>query len=221
LLRRRVPPRDPQYDAFEATLAQAAARILALRAELVRRLDRVVGPALESLAGGKDHLRLVYEPGFPAESKVTLDAVEAMPPPHLEDILRRHWREARSGDAERGLTRHGPHRDDMRFDLNGVDARPYASQGQARSCVLALRLAELDLLAEDPDRQPLLLMDDILGELDAARTEHFLHLVARREVQTLLTATDAARLEENLPVERRFRVVAGKVTRSDPPSGSA
>ncbi|MDK2972531.1 MAG: replication and repair protein RecF [Candidatus Sumerlaeota bacterium] len=213
LLRRHVPPTDPQYDAFEKTLAVSAARTMLARARLAERLTEATRVTMAEITGGTEELALVYEAGFGTASGIGALCAAGTPADELAAELLALWRRARKGDLERGVTREGPHRDDLRFEIGGHDARSYASQGQTRSAVLALRLAELDLLAGlDPGRPPVLLLDDILGELDAGRAERFLNLVAKRQVQTLMTATGAAIVEATLPVERRFCLEKGNVT---------
>lgn len=211
LLRSGAPLSDPQFDAYEAALAPSAARVLIERAGLTDRLsERVIGPIRELTRGAED-LRLVYEPGFPVGSGFDAEGLVSAGERDLAARLKAHWREARPLDRERATTRDGFHRDDVRFEIAGADARSYASQGQVRCCVLALRLAELDTLAENSGHTPLLLLDDILGELDRDRSAQFLRLVAERQVQTLITATDSAIVEKSLPVARRFEVASGRV----------
>ncbi|MEQ8819237.1 MAG: DNA replication/repair protein RecF [Sumerlaeia bacterium] len=211
LLKRRASLKDPQFEAFEETLAEAAARVLIGRARMARDLSADVEGPVAELTGGGERVRLAYEPGFASGAGVKAEELPTASPRELAERLRAWWAQARAGDAERFVTRDGPHRDDLRFEINGSDARTYASQGQTRSCVLALRLAEVHLLWREGGEAPILLLDDILGELDRQRSLKFLHLVADIGVQTLITATDASMLEGILPVERRFVASGGKV----------
>ena len=86
----------------------------------------------------------------------------------------------RPRDRIMGSTRKGPHRDDFLFRLQNRDARTYASEGQQRGLVLALRLAEFSYLREAFGRIPLLLADDVLGELDHLRKANFRSFYPRR-----------------------------------------
>ena len=83
----------------------------------------------------------------------------------------------------------GPHRDDVVFLIEGRDARAYGSQGQQRSVVLALKMAEVLLSAEVVGNQPLLLLDDVMSELDERRREAVTRF-AQRGVQTVITTTN-------------------------------
>jgi len=96
-------------------------------------------------------------------------------------------------DLERGITGVGPHLDDVQVAAAGRDLRSFGSQGEQRLAVLALLLAEADLIAERRGFPPLLLLDDVLSELDPGRRRILAERVAGRG-QTLITATDPAML---------------------------
>jgi DNA replication and repair protein RecF len=102
----------------------------------------------------------------------------------LDGLLR-----ARSEEIARGVTTIGPHRDDLRFLGNGVDLGVYGSRGQARSAVLALKLAEVAWMQAKTGHSPVLLLDEVLAELDQQRRDDLLSHLADSE-QTLLTTTD-------------------------------
>jgi DNA replication and repair protein RecF len=215
LLRHPHPP-IAQLSAFEATMAEHGARLLTRRAWLVAALAEATAPLMVALSDGAENLTLAYEAGLPISMVESIGVGHLHADPEKEAALREQlvgmWHTGRKRDQERRQTLDGPHRDDVRFDLGGQDIRRFGSQGQTRSLVLALRLAEVALVEKVTGAAPLLLLDDILGELDAARGERFLHLVAERELQTLITATNATPVEQHLPVQRRFIVDGGRVT---------
>jgi DNA replication and repair protein RecF len=93
-------------------------------------------------------------------------------------------------EIERQMILVGPHRDDLNFQLNGKSARIYASQGQQRSIVLSLKLAELEVIHQEKDEYPLLLLDDVLSELDIFRREYLLEFIQPIR-QALITMTSA------------------------------
>ncbi|MFN2611515.1 MAG: DNA replication/repair protein RecF [Actinomycetota bacterium] len=117
-------------------------------------------------------------------------------------------RSALTRDLERGLTTVGPHRDDISIELDGQDARVFASQGEQRSLALSMRLAERDVIIDIRNKRPVLLLDDVFSELDDPRRAQLSELVASSG-QTIATATSA----EGLPVvaSRTVRVESGKV----------
>ena len=85
----------------------------------------------------------------------------------------------------------GPHRDDLQILLDDKPARLYASQGQQRSIVLSLKLAELELIRQEKQEYPLLLLDDVLSELDRFRRDYLIKFIESSRIQTLITMTSA------------------------------
>jgi DNA replication and repair protein RecF len=111
-------------------------------------------------------------------------------------------------DVSRGFTVHGPHRDDVALQLLTRNVRRFGSQGQQRLALLALLLAERDVLAATRGELPVLLLDDVLSELDGERRESLLDLL-RGGGQTLITTADPNALEDEDVV--RLAVGAGTV----------
>ena len=98
-------------------------------------------------------------------------------------------------ELEMGFTLYGPHRDDLDIDIGGKDIKTYGSQGQHRSAVLALKLAQADLIFEDTGEYPVLLLDDIMSELDAGRRSYLSGKIKNKQV--IITCTDAEDLPES------------------------
>ena len=97
---------------------------------------------------------------------------------------------AEQGDAiARGMTLSGPHRDELRLFINDRDAGLYGSRGQARTAVMALKLAELTWMHERAGEMPILLLDEVAAELDASRRAYLLDRIAST-TQTLMTTTE-------------------------------
>jgi DNA replication and repair protein RecF len=119
-------------------------------------------------------------------------------------------RARRERDQARGFTGFGPHTDDLELVLGGHLARDHGSQGQLRSLVLALKLAELAHLEARRGEPPLLLLDDVASELDEVRRAKLFERIARLSGQTLITVTDR-HLLPTLPERRDFEVAAGAV----------
>ena len=86
------------------------------------------------------------------------------------------------------VTSIGPHRDDVRMNLNGMDARAYGSQGQVRTCALSMKLSELAIMTEESGEAPVLMLDDVMSELDPGRRRMLLNMLSG--VQTFVTCTD-------------------------------
>jgi DNA replication and repair protein RecF len=132
----------------------------------------------------------------------------ASSPQELEEELR----QSIPADLERGFTMHGPHRDDLAVKLSSRNVRRFGSQGQQRLALLALLLAERDVLASVRGELPVLLLDDVLSELDGDRRGHLLELL-REGGQTLITTADPAALADEPTT--RMTVTEGTVVAVD------
>jgi DNA replication and repair protein RecF len=152
---------------WTAQLASLGAALVGARIDVIDLIGGPFGEAAHEL--GLTGARLAYEGDPPSEAE-------------LESRLER--------DLERGSTGIGPHLHDVSIVSGGRDLRSFGSQGEQRTAVLALLLAEAELLAERRDDQPLLLLDDVLSELDPRRRHVLLEQVGGRG-QTLITATTA------------------------------
>jgi DNA replication and repair protein RecF len=152
-------------------VATLGAQLVDMRSDTVGRL----GPGFAARADelGLPEAHLGYEPARP-----TVEALEA--------VLDR--------DIERGTTSIGPHLDDLTIAAGDRDLRAFGSQGEQRLAVLALLLAEAELIAELRGEQPLLLLDDVLSELDTGRRKTLIEQVRRLGGQVLVTATSAGAL---------------------------
>ena len=159
--------------AWDAELARHGIALMRDRAELVGRLQAPFGDHAADL-GLEGDPGLRYRPRSAAQT-----------PEQLADELaaRTH------GDLERGFSGHGPHRDDLVLERAERDLRAYGSRGQQRLGLLALLLAERTVLAQDRGAPPLMLLDDVMSELDAARRERLV-AVLRAGGQSVLTATE-------------------------------
>ena len=114
----------------------------------------------------------------------------------------------RAGDICRGTTSVGPHRDDLEILINGNLARRYGSQGQKRSAVLALKLAEASILQQSTGEQPVILLDDIMSELDTSRQDYILNRIEGRQV--FITCCEPSHVMR-LKAGNTYNIAAGKL----------
>lgn len=190
-------------DVWDQHLARAGADLLAARLDLVASLHPLVDKAYERLAPGGGPTSLEY--------RSSMGAVDASGREQLAEVLLNALAEARRQEIERGVTLVGPHRDDLVLRLGEMPAKGYASHGESWSFALALRIASYDMLCADGG-EPVLILDDVFAELDAARRRRLAELVAPGE-QVLVTAA----VDEDVPdvlAGTRFSVVSGAVERS-------
>ena len=111
-------------------------------------------------------------------------------------------------EIEQGFTLYGPHRDDLDIETDGKDIKTYGSQGQHRSAVLALKLAQADMIFEDTGEYPVLLLDDIMSELDSERRAYLAAKIKNKQV--IITCTDIDDLPEN-EMSKSIRIESGQI----------
>lgn len=172
---------ETQLDIWDESLAAVAAAILSKRLHYVDQLLGYAALSLRHLTASQEVLGLQYR-GF---SGLTPDMGQKVIEARYLERLKR----LREDDLFRGNTSQGPHRDDMLITLNGVDARLYASQGQQRSVVLSLKIAELLILTEVSGEKPILLLDDVMSELDQSRRSRLIEVISDHQV--FMTCTEA------------------------------
>lgn len=168
------------YDAIEAMMEPAAEYIYEVRGQWVERLQPIFNKFYRKISGGPELPGLRY-----VSQRQSAGSYGEMMSAHLErDIAVRH-------------TSAGPHRDDIELTLNGMDMRRTGSQGQCKTFVIALRLAQYEFLEEATGMKPLLLLDDIFDKLDATRVEAIVRLVGEEAFgQIFITDTNRSHLDE-------------------------
>jgi DNA replication and repair protein RecF len=120
----------------------------------------------------------------------------------------------KSGDERRiGTSLVGPHRDELRMELGGLEARRFSSQGQHKTLLIAMKLGELQFLKERSNEQPILVLDDVLSELDRDRSSRLLGLLPEFGQTFVTTTTDSAFPKDfyNNPENRRVEIKAGTI----------
>ena len=196
-------------DVWDGHLARHGAELLAGRLELVGALAPYLAAAYDEVSSGQDPAELDYHSSLGAAAEPVLD--ETAPGREvLEAVLLAELARVRAQEVERGVTLVGPHRDDLALRLSGRVARGYASPGESWSYALALKLAAYELLCAD-GAEPVLILDDVFAELDAARRGRLAALAARAE-QVLVTAAVAGDVPEELS-GARYDVAHGEVRR--------
>lgn len=162
--------------------------LVTLGARLIERRRRFLAEFAGYLAEAYARIEAVgEEPSIAYDTAITL--TDEMDEAAIADAFRATLHRLARRERERGRTLAGPHRDELVFRLNDFEVRPYASQGQHRTFSLALKLAKYFYLRDTLDETPLLLLDDVFGDLDPHRSEVFLRLFQSDDIgQTLVTA---------------------------------
>lgn len=211
---------DEELRVWDVQLCRFGARLIKSRVEVLNVLLPQAEENLRRVSGLKEKLSATYDfreefqEGEEGERLPLLSILNM----ENEDLAKRMYLSLKARRAEeiaRRQTLTGPHRDDITFAINDFSATAFASQGQQRSLVLSLKLAELKLVEDALSEPPLLLLDDVLAELDLSRQGMLMDLV-KKDMQTLITTThlDGFR-PEWLTGARITRVSEGSLAMAD------
>lgn len=164
-----------QIGIWDEQLAQIASLIIKTRKSFIEKLKVPAKEALKYISSSKDDLEIEYV------------GVKGTSAEEIKEELLKSLKFNLERDIELGYTSVGPHRDDIYFGLNGKDARNFASQGQQRSIVLALKFAELEIFEKELGEEPILVLDDVFSELDTTRQRRLYEKMSK--YQTIITGT--------------------------------
>lgn len=184
LLKLSVAEIKKQIFAWDVRLCDLAGRYVEKRMQLVDKVNQQSSDIYSSIAGKKHSLELAYESKIPQNN-------------YASNLLKKLQTRLEL-DHQRGFTGYGPHRDDVSIRIDGHDMRNVASRGETRSILLALKVVEARLLEDVYQQKPLLLLDDVFGELDGSRRKSLIEFMSGS--QTFITTTDADIIAHNFMV---------------------
>ena len=187
-----------EIDFWDEELIAEGSCIMAQRVVTVGRLSEVAGPIHRQLSGKREAMEVVYRPNVEVTGDASAEA--------LAQDMRSAIEDGRQRETAQGVTISGPHRDDLQVLVDGMDVAAYASRGQARTAVLAMKLAEADYLREQRGHEPVILLDDVLSELDAGRRAQVLERLSVYQ-QTFITTTDLGSMETRFLSEMQGSLV--------------
>lgn len=164
---------------WDMVLSEAGAYMLQSRTAWLAEINRRIGLIYQDIASKAEPIEARYSRPLHSDDQS-----------HIQQYLLNHLHAAQGRDSLLGYTTVGPHRDDIQFLLNGADASHFASRGETRSIILALKMIEINLLIDILHSPPLVLLDDVFSELDEQRRRSLVRLSGSR-VQTVITTTDA------------------------------
>lgn len=153
---------------WDEKLSRLGAAVTIERKRYIERLSKAAEEIYHGISKGKEQFAACYDSTLP---QAGLDEAE------YGEAYFSLLKNGRKEDLNAGFTTKGPHRDDLSVKIQEKSAREYGSQGQQRSCVLALKLAEAALLAESLEEKPVILLDDVMSELDASRQDYLLNKI--------------------------------------------
>lgn len=181
-------------DIWDDQLVEYGRRVIDKREEFLNQLKPIISDIHGRITNNAEELTTNYEPdvsSFDFSDKLKL---------------------SREKDLRTRTTNVGPHRDDIKFEIDEMDIRKFGSQGQQRTCALSLKLSEIQIVSNSIKEKPILLLDDVLSELDEMRQNLLLDNIS--DTQTIITCTGMDEFVKNrFSIDRVYEVIKGKVTK--------
>lgn len=194
---------EDELDFWDNELVAEGEYIVNRRYQAIQALSGEARTLNSELTGSAEVLDVIYKPSVGEKEMNETERIAV--------AFQRALDAQRKREVNQGMTLSGPHRDDIQLSIDGIDAGLYASRGQARTVALSMKLAEAAYLAQQRGLEPILLLDDVLSELDAARRSHVLSKASQFQ-QCLVTTTDMELIEGAVPFSAyRFVVYHGRV----------
>lgn len=183
-------------EVWDEKLAESGARITARRVKAIKKVEEVLKKIYDSTSGVSSDIEIAYSYSYDNTG-------------NIQQSIKQGLKSRLEKDKKRGHTSVGPHRDVISFHLNGKDTSSFASQGESKNLVLALKATEINIYSSMKEEKPILLLDDITSELDRKRKNFLFNLLLSYTGQIFVTSTS----EEEIPYkgERKlFRVENGR-----------
>lgn len=192
-------------EVYNEQLAVLGSNIIFLRKKFLKEIEKIAQEK-HSAISGKEKLTIKYDCNFLEEEKE-----EEIQTAEILERFNQKLKERKDLEIIRAQTLVGPHRDDIIFYINDQEATKFASQGQQRTVVLSLKLAELDIITQKIGDSPVLLLDDVLAELDDVRQNYLLKTI-NINTQTIITSVDTLLFDEKfLQDVKIYRIEDGKI----------
>ena len=189
---------------WDESLAEYGAKIILERNRFVGKLNEISSRISRGITNEKEVLEISYESNI--EIKENYEA--------QKEYFKEKLAKSLKNDIMRRSTSAGPHKDDLKLCVDGIDIRHFGSQGQQRTAALSLKLAEIQLIKEEASVAPILLLDDVLSELDAERQNFLINSLG--EVQLFITTAELGEeVKKQLPEGYTFFVEHGRVNRKE------
>ena len=208
----RKNPKDEMSLAYLETitsqLAKVAIYITKERVAFVHEISALTYQNMLNISNEQETLKIKYR----SSVLESLNITDVNDTNFTEENLVKVMMKKSFDDIMRGSTKIGPHQDDLEFYINDLDAKMYASQGQQRSIVLSLKLAEINYLKSKTGTYPVLLLDDVLSELDKNRQLKLLDAI-NENVQTFITTPSISDIKEDLLKKAKvFKIENGNIS---------
>ncbi|MBR3870334.1 MAG: DNA replication/repair protein RecF [Clostridia bacterium] len=198
----KYPQLEATLDVWSEKQANVGAYLMFMRNSYIKKLGEIARKDHLELSNGKEELKLSYiHSGKESENEFySLEATRSFLAKEISDM--------KNEEISAGMSLVGPQRDDMEVTVNQMSAKMFCSQGQQRSAVLSIKMAEGDLVYETTGEQPVMLLDDMLSELDRPRQTYILKKITDRQV--IITGCDRARYK-NIDNVKFFNIKNGTI----------
>jgi len=171
-------------DVFNEQISIASANVIYLRMKYLAEIEKIAKIK---------HLSMAENENLTIKYRTVCD--EKLSVKDLNELIYSKLVEIKQEEIQKARCLIGAHRDDIDFYINNIDSKKFASQGQQRTIVLALKLAELQIIKEKIGQSPLLLLDDVLAELDSTRQNYLLSAI-EDDIQMVITGVDTLAFDE-------------------------
>lgn len=173
-------------EVYNEQLTVLGSNIIYLRKKFLKEIEKIAQEKHSAIIKN-EQLTIDYNCNFLTEEETEIDLIS--------EKFKKKLEERKKEEIKRGQTLVGPHRDDIIFYINNQESTKYASQGQQRTIVLSLKLAELEIIINKTGESPVLLLDDVLAELDDVRQNYLLKTIDKN-TQTIITSIDTLLFDE-------------------------
>lgn len=144
-------------------------KIMNIRNKFIIDIGKIANKIHSNITGGKENLNIIYKPSININN--------------FKEKLEKNINK----DIFYGNTSYGPHKDDIIFNINDIDIRSFGSQGQQKSAALSSKLAEIEIIQQEKNKKPILLLDDVMSELDKTRQDFLINSI--KNIQSIITCT--------------------------------
>ena len=180
-----------QLEIWNEQIINAGSEIIITRLKFLEETRHIAKEFQKNISKQKEELELIYNSTvYESGVKFQIDDLET-----TKKLFNSRLTESFDAELARGQSLIGPHRDDLIFLINNKEAKSFASQGQQRSIILAIKLSELKVIEKRKDEIPVLLLDDVFAELDESRQDFLLHNLPKN-IQVFLTTTHISEIQK-------------------------
>lgn len=159
-------------DVWDQKISQLSGQIIYDRLKYIQVLNKIIQPIYFGMSSNKENLKISY----------TRSSMQDMSTDQISEMILNELKKSQDRDLYNANTSVGPHRDDLEFFINDIPSKSFASQGQQRSIVLSLKLAESEILQNKFSEAPIMLLDDVMSELDESRQNYILNSIEGRQI---------------------------------------